>query len=298
LLALETGPAFRFDLDHLVPTETAQRKRKLSRKGLLLIKSFEGFRPRAVLRRDGALTIGYGHTLSARRDVEITEPEAELLLLHDLIPIVNYIHTDIRRPLNQNQFDALVSFIYNIGLERIRQSDVPALVRKGQMASAAEALSTEPDRKPPATDLPYRRRCAERALFETPASHSPSLADILTAPVSRPGILSFPSMETPLGETGVVRHEDPVLSGISTPQTRNETCFGWRDIGSTALMILIGLMVGIAAVAALKQALEVTNVQMHAATIGAVLCVVGTSLIGFAIWAFKNTRSKVRKPAN
>lgn len=278
-----------------MPTEAAQRKRKLSREGLLLIKSFEGFRPRAVLRRDGALTIGYGHTLSARRDVEISEPEAELLLLHDLIPIVNYIHTDIRRPLNQNQFDALVSFIFNIGIERISHSDVPALVRKGQMASAAEALSSEPDRKPPPTDLPYRRRCAERALFETPISQNHTLADILTAPISRPGILSFPSMEAPLGETGVVRHENLLVSDTSTPHTRNEHCFGWRDIGSTALMILIGLMVGIAAVAALRQALIVANVEMHATTIGAGLCIMGASLIGLAIWAFKNSRSKTQK---
>ena len=54
----------------------------------MLIKSFEGFRPRAVQREDGGWVIGYGHTLSAREGATVSEAEAELLLQYDLIPVV------------------------------------------------------------------------------------------------------------------------------------------------------------------------------------------------------------------
>lgn len=284
------GERARFELGQSVSAAAPQR-RKVSREGLLLIKSFEGFRPRAVHRRDGTLSIGYGHTKTARQDVEITEAEAELLLLHDLIPIVDYIHREIRRPLNQNQFDALVSFIFNIGLQRVQGTDVPNLIRKGQMASAAEALSVEPDRKPPPIDLPYRRRCAERALFETPAHARPDLGSILCAPVSRPGILTFPSMETPLGQTGVVRHEEPLVTPISTPKTRKEKCSTWRDFAWTLLLALLGLMVGIGTLLAFKHGLERPIAETYSLPIGAGLCLMGLALFGLAYWAYRSTRA-------
>ena len=66
----------------------APQRRKVSREGLLLIKSFEGFRPRTVLRRDGTPVIGYGHARSARPGAVVSEAEAELLLQYDLMPIV------------------------------------------------------------------------------------------------------------------------------------------------------------------------------------------------------------------
>lgn len=282
-----SGQVFRFDLDHLVPTEKPQRKRKLSREGLLLIKSFEGYRPRAVHRRDGTLGIGYGHTLTARHDVEITELEAELLLLHDLIPIVDYIHREIRRPLNQNQFDALVSFIFNIGLERVQGTSIPSLIRKGQMVSAAEALSSEPDRKPPPIDLPYRRRCAERALFEAPPSSKPDLGTILCAPVSRPGPEATRTMEAPLGETGVVRHELPQ----TPPRTSRKTKPAKRGNAAPALLLaFLGLGIGAGTVAAFKYGVTATSLKTHSLLIGTSLSVLGLLLLGLAFWAYSSSR--------
>ena len=57
----------------------------VSRSAVELIKAFEGFRAKAAQLDDGRWTIGYGHTLTAREGAEVTEPDAEALLLYDLI---------------------------------------------------------------------------------------------------------------------------------------------------------------------------------------------------------------------
>ena len=63
---------------------------KVSREGVVLIKSFEGFRPHAVRGGDGRWVIGYGHTASAREGLSVGEQDAELLLQYDLLPVVRY----------------------------------------------------------------------------------------------------------------------------------------------------------------------------------------------------------------
>lgn len=74
---------------------------RVSREGVLLIKSFEGFRPRAVRRSDGRWVIGYGHTRSARDGATVSEAEAELLMQYDLLPVVKAVSDHVTAPLNQ-----------------------------------------------------------------------------------------------------------------------------------------------------------------------------------------------------
>ena len=135
------GENARFELGQSVSAAAPQR-RKVSREGLLLIKSFEGFRPRTVLRRDGTPVIGYGHSRSARPGAVVSETEAELLLQYDLMPIVALLNERVRLPLNQHQFDALASFIFSIGLERFQGSDV--LEKLDADASASSIGRTKP----------------------------------------------------------------------------------------------------------------------------------------------------------
>ena len=68
-------------------SDAARQSLKVSREGIVLIKSFEGFRPRAIQREDGGWVIGYGHTLSAREGATVSEADAELLLHYDLLPV-------------------------------------------------------------------------------------------------------------------------------------------------------------------------------------------------------------------
>jgi len=162
-------------------SEPVKQRMKISREGVLLIKSFEGFRPRGV-RRDGRWIVGYGHTASAREGVKISEAEAELLLQYDLIPVQAALVEGLTRPVNQHQYDALASFAFSVGVEAFRASNVLDRVNAGAASDAADALVAWPE--PPVRDAGLRRRAAERALFNADPASAVTLADLLVAPVS------------------------------------------------------------------------------------------------------------------
>src|SRR3989344_4820155 len=162
------------------PVSDTPKPTNISREGVILIKSFEGFRPRAVQRADGSWTIGYGHTRSAREGLSVSESDAELLLQYDLIPVVRAIGS-VHAPLNQHQFDALASFAFSVGVDRFTTSDVLARLNAGAPDEAAEALGGWSDDTEIVT--PPRRRAAERALFVANPDAPVSLADLLAAPL-------------------------------------------------------------------------------------------------------------------
>ena len=157
---------------------------RVSREGVLLIKSFEGFRPRAVARSDGQWVIGYGHTRSAREGARVTETEAELLMQYDLLPVVKAVDQHVRVPLNQHQFDALASFAFSIGADRFAASDVVQQLNAGAAPQAAASMSQWADDA--AAEKPTRRRSAEHALFNAAPGAPVTLADLLAAPLPSP----------------------------------------------------------------------------------------------------------------
>jgi GH24 family phage-related lysozyme (muramidase) len=157
---------------------------RVSREGVLLIKSFEGFRHRAGLRSDGRWVIGYGHTRSAREGATVTEAEAELLMQYDLLPVVKAVVDHVKVPLNQHQFDALASFAFSIGAERFASSDVVAQLNAGSARQAAATMSAWADEA--AAEKPTRRRSAEHALFNAAPGAPVTLADLLAAPLPSP----------------------------------------------------------------------------------------------------------------
>lgn len=157
---------------------------KVSREGVLLIKSFEGFRPRAMQRSDGRWVIGYGHTQSAREGARVSEAEAELLMQYDLIPVVKAVTDHVRVPLNQHQFDALASFAFSIGADRFAASDVVEQLNAGSARQASASMSAWADEA--AAETPTRRRSAEHALFNAAPGAPVTLADLLVAPLPSP----------------------------------------------------------------------------------------------------------------
>ncbi len=154
---------------------------KISREGVLLIKSFEGFRPRATRREDGRWVVGYGHTASAREGSAVSESDAELLLQYDLIPVQAALSDGLTRLVNQHQYDALASFAFSVGTGAFRSSDVLSRVNAGAETDAADALVAWPE--PPVRDAGLRRRAAERALFTAAPGSAVTLSDLLAAPV-------------------------------------------------------------------------------------------------------------------
>ncbi len=97
---------------------------KTSQKGLDLIKKFEGFSNKEYICPAGKVTIGYGHVILPNENfpLPITRLEGELLLKKDLVPKELSLNRFLKVKLSQNQFDALISLIYNIGITNFKQS--------------------------------------------------------------------------------------------------------------------------------------------------------------------------------
>lgn len=153
-------------------SEGMQPRHRVSRTGIELIKRFEGYRRQAALLPDGRWTLGHGHTLSARKGARVSPDDAEALLRYDLIAIASAVNETVYAPLTQNQFDALASFAFNLGLDNFRGSSVLKRLNEGSAIQAASAM--ELWRKADVAgewiviDALVRRRSAERALFLTP----------------------------------------------------------------------------------------------------------------------------------
>lgn len=181
-------------------SDTTRSRLKVSREGIVLIKSFEGFRPRAVQDEAGGWVIGYGHTASAREGAAVGEQDAELLLQYDLMPVAKALNEDVSVPLNQHQFDALASFAVSVGVARFLASDVLRRLNEGHAGEAADALIGWPE--PAAPDTALRRRAAERALFVADPASPVLLADLLAAPLPPPPVAVAPepvqAAETPV----------------------------------------------------------------------------------------------------
>jgi len=119
---------------------------KLGPQGLALIKQFEGFEPAPYRDAVSIPTIGYGATYYpggqrvSLRDPPITEPEASRLLELMLARYAEGIDRYAQVPLSQGQFDALVSWAYNVGLEAARTSTLMRRLNEGDYLGAADQL--------------------------------------------------------------------------------------------------------------------------------------------------------------
>lgn len=148
---------------------TARQPSTVSQAGVELIARFEGFVGHPYRDAVGVWTIGYGHTGPDVRTMgTITEPEARALLRHDLdakyVPPVRKLSKTV--PLNQRQFDALVSFVYNLGPGYLEPGHTmgDALHARDYKAAADAFLLYDKAGGHPLPGL-TRRRKAERQLF-------------------------------------------------------------------------------------------------------------------------------------
>lgn len=103
-----------------------------SKKGVSLIKFFEGFRAQAYYDAVGVPTVGYGTTSGVRMGMTITEAQGEAYLQADLRKFEDGINKLVKVTLNQNQFDALVCFTYNLGLGNFGSSTLLKLLNQGR----------------------------------------------------------------------------------------------------------------------------------------------------------------------
>lgn len=138
--------------------------RKIGQAGLNLIKQFEGCRLTAYQCSAGVWTIGHGHTAGVYKGMKITQAQADAFLKQDIAKFEKYINNPSYVPftdkLNQNQFDALVSFAFNLGQGNVKKLCTGRVMN--QIPSAMQQYCKAAGKTLPGLQ---RRRKAEAALY-------------------------------------------------------------------------------------------------------------------------------------
>jgi len=139
---------------------------KISQEGLSLIKKFEGCELEAYKCAAGVWTYGWGSTKNVKEGDKITQEEADKLLVNEMSEYEGYVNDLVKVDLKQNEFDALVSWVYNLGpnnlssstlLQRLNNKnwdDVPNQIKRWNKAGGEVKQGL------------VRRREAEALLFE------------------------------------------------------------------------------------------------------------------------------------
>lgn len=139
---------------------------RINKEGLSIIKQCEGCRLKAYLCPSLILTIGYGHTTGVKLGDIITQADADRYLLQDIKRFEQAVSALVKVPINENQFSALVSFAFNVGVGNLKSS---TLLKKLNLRDY-KGCSNEFDRwvygsnKKPLEGLKKRRKL-ERELF-------------------------------------------------------------------------------------------------------------------------------------
>ena len=148
-----------------------KNNKSTSQRGIDLIKQFEGLRLTAYQDMVGVWTIGYGHTgPDVKPGLTITQQQAEQLLINDLVQFERRVNDLVTVQINQNQFDALVSFSYNLGVGALQKSTLLRLLNAGSYKPAADEFPRWNRAGGNVAAGLTRRRYAERQLFLTPIS--------------------------------------------------------------------------------------------------------------------------------
>tara|TARA_Y100001937_G_scaffold26364_1_gene37855 strand:+ start:74 stop:520 length:447 start_codon:yes stop_codon:yes gene_type:complete len=139
---------------------------KISQEGIDLIKHFEGCELESYRCSANVLTIGYGTTKNVVEGMKISQHQAEELLMKDLEEFEGYVEDLIDVPLEQNQFDALVAWTYNLGPTNLKNSSLRKILNKGAYDDVAEQIKRWNKANGKVLKGLVRRRNAEAELFD------------------------------------------------------------------------------------------------------------------------------------
>lgn len=135
-------------------------------KNLSIIKDSEGLCLEAYLPTPNDVpTIGYGHTKGVRMGQHISQAQAEQFLLEDVKWAEDVVNSSVQVSLSQNQFDALVSFVFNIGASAFQKSTLLKLLNDGDYEGAANQFPRWNKQAGKELKGLTKRRYAERELF-------------------------------------------------------------------------------------------------------------------------------------
>jgi lysozyme len=140
----------------------------ISQNGIKLIQQFEGCVLFGYKDAVGVPTIGWGHTGGVYLGQRISQAQADDLLKNDLKKYENGVREAVRVPLNQNQFDALVSFAYNCGISALKTSTLCQKLNAKDYKGAAAEFDKWTKAGGQVLNGLVKRRNAEQALFLKP----------------------------------------------------------------------------------------------------------------------------------
>ncbi|QKF82422.1 lysozyme [Halarcobacter ebronensis] len=143
--------------------------KKINQEGIVLIKHFESLRLEAYQDSVGIWTIGWGHTGnrdgSVYKGLIITEEEAENFLLEDLKVFESGVNSLVTLDINDNQFSALVSFAFNLGVNSLKKSTLLKLLNENNQFNCAKEFVKWSKAGGIRLEGLVRRRLSERNLF-------------------------------------------------------------------------------------------------------------------------------------
>ena len=144
---------------------TYRKKMNIGSKGIELIKHFEGCELEAYKCAAGVWTIGYGHIKGVTSDSVITQEQAEQMLVEELHEYEGYINNMVTVELNQNQYDAMVSWVYNLGGGNLKASTLLKVVNQGEFDGVPAQIMRWNKAGGKVLEGLTRRRQAEADLF-------------------------------------------------------------------------------------------------------------------------------------
>ena len=139
---------------------------KTSAEGTALIKKFEGCELEAYQCSANVWTIGYGHTKGVEKGDTISKEEAEEMLVEELHEYENYVNEYVNVALSQNQFDALVSWVYNLGPANLKASTMLKVLNDGKYEDVPYQMKRWNKAGGKVLDGLVRRREAEALLYQ------------------------------------------------------------------------------------------------------------------------------------
>ena len=171
--SMETGSEFNqgkwvwYDMppSEFMPKSGDDSAMRTCEKGINLIKEFEGRRLVAYQDSVGVWTIGYGHTKTAHEDKLIIKSTADKLLAEDLAEFEKYVDSLVTVDLNQNQFDALIAWTFNLGPGNLIESTMLKVLNEGKYDEVPYQMKRWNKAGGEVLEGLVRRREAEAALF-------------------------------------------------------------------------------------------------------------------------------------
>lgn len=133
---------------------------------------FEGCRLHAYADSAGVPTIGWGHTRGVKLGDRCSQEQADMWLTQDLEDAGAAVASLVKVPLTQGQFDALTSFVFNLGARRLAESTLLILLNKRDYHGAAAQFARWVHSDGKVLDGLVRRRAAEAKLFMPPEATS------------------------------------------------------------------------------------------------------------------------------